>query len=109
MSEATTAPQEDITPVPQKMTIEEALPMLALILDGTDAELCDVYSRMTREGQKLKPHIRHAAYKIAGKHVDELTRRDIEVEPVPSVPDLVKADPAKLLDPDIQCWFNSLG
>lgn len=108
MTEATTAPQEDITPVPQKMTIEEALPMLALILDGTDAELCDVYSRMTREGQTLKPHIRHAAYKIAEKHVDELTRRGIEIDPVPSLSDLVKADPAKLLDPDIQGWFKRL-
>jgi len=102
------APQENPIPASQKMTIEEALPMLALITDGTDAELCDIYIRMTGEGQKLKPHARHSAYKIAERHAEELRRHGIEVESVPYISDLVKTDPANLQDPDIKSWFRWL-
>jgi len=101
------APQETAIPAPQTMSIEEALPMLALIVDGTDAELCDVYIQPIQAGLKLKPRTRYAAYKIAERHTEELAKHGIEVEPIPSLSDLI-ADPSNLKDPDILGWLKWL-
>jgi biotin operon repressor len=100
---------QETTPTAWKMTIEEALSIIEDLADGKEAEdYCKRCRQAIQEGQKLPPHARYTAYQIAEKYSEELRGHGIEIDPVPSLSDLIKADPTSLKDPDIQGWLGWL-